>query len=59
MRRILGSVLLAMLLLSAGCATLEAQATYSPRPEPAFSRSWWGSDPVCAPGCPPGVGDGW
>jgi hypothetical protein len=43
--------------LSLSCATgneaYVRAGSYSPN-----ETSWWGSDPTCSPGCPPGQG-GW
>lgn len=45
-------------LLAPGCATGE-QAVSSSMYQGYESRSWWGSDPTCSPGCPPGQGGSW
>ncbi len=43
----------------AGCGTLEAYYSSPPSPEPMGINYWWGSDPTCSPGCPPGKTTGW
>ncbi len=44
-------------LLAPGCATTE-EAVSSSMYRGYETRSWWGDDPVCSPGCPPGMGGG-
>ena len=41
-------------LLASGCAT-EGKYPRRMDPNPFYGTSWWGSDPVCSPGCPAGL----
>jgi hypothetical protein len=47
---LLGMIVLAGL-FAAGCAT-EGKYPRKMNPRPFYNDSWWGSDPVCSPGCP-------
>jgi hypothetical protein len=49
----------ALWLMVAGCATVEGVYNPPPSPEPMGINFWWGSDPTCSPGCPPGATTGW
>ena len=53
----LGMLVLAWL-LAAGCAT-EGKYPQHMNPRPFYNDSWWGSDPVCSPGCPAGLSGRW
>ncbi|MCL6622796.1 MAG: hypothetical protein K6T55_11945 [Syntrophobacterales bacterium] len=45
---------------AAGCGTTEGYLYVPPpTPEPMGIQFWWGTDPTCAPGCPPGSPRGW
>jgi len=51
-------LLLLIGLMAAGCA----QPTPYPKhvnPRPFYNDSWWGTDPVCSPGCPTGQSGRW
>jgi hypothetical protein len=55
---ITGLLLVIIGLMAAGCA----QPTRYPEhmnPRPFYNESWWGSDPVCSPGCPTGLSGRW
>jgi hypothetical protein len=57
MKNILITILALMLmtwLLAPGCATTEQDVSRSMY-RGYESRSWWGSDPTCSPGCPTGM----
>ncbi len=60
MRRMTVWALMALAFLHlAGCGSLEGYVYMPPpSPEPMGAQFWWGSDPTCAPGCPPGS-PGW
>ena len=45
-------------LLAPGCAPKSTVST-TMSPRPFYSDSWWGTDPVCSPGCPAGTPHGW
>jgi hypothetical protein len=62
MKNILISMLAIILLswlLAPGCATREQRAPASSYFRADETPSWWGSDPTCAPGCPPGASGRW
>jgi hypothetical protein len=46
----LGMIML-IWLLAPGCAT-EGKYPQHMNPRPFYNDTWWGSDPVCSPGCP-------
>jgi hypothetical protein len=61
MKNILITILALMLmtwLLAPGCATTEQDVSRSMY-RGYESRSWWGSDPTCSPGCPTGLSGGY
>jgi hypothetical protein len=45
-------------LLACACAPRSTVST-TMSPNPFYGDSWWGSDPVCSPGCPSGMGPSW
>ncbi len=51
-------ILLAAGLMIAGCAKPSVYPEHM-SPRPFYNDTWWGSDPVCSPGCPTGMGPGW
>ena len=53
----LALILLAWL-LPLGCASTEEAASRSMY-RGYDSRSWWGDDPTCSPGCPPSLPGGY
>ncbi len=61
MKNILIAVLAIMLLvwlLAPGCATRD-EAPTSALYRSYDTRSWWGDDPTCSPGCPPSLSGGY
>jgi hypothetical protein len=56
-RNVLGLLVL-MGLLAAGCAT-SSTSSAPVNPRPFYNDSWWGTDPVCSPGCPSGMSPSW
>lgn len=50
--------LTALILLGCGCGEMK-QYLEPPSTEPMGINYWWGSDPTCSPGCPPGATTGW
>ncbi len=60
MRGFVGMILLtAWLTLLCGCGELERVYVPPGQGEPMRGSTWWGSDAVCSPGCPPGYGGSW
>jgi hypothetical protein len=51
-------MLLLIGLVAFACAPRSKVST-TMSPNPFYGDSWWGSDPVCSPGCPTGMGPGW
>lgn len=48
------------LMLVVGCLTLAcAPRTTTPTSVDMRQETWWGSDPVCSPGCPPAMQHSW
>jgi len=51
-------LLVVLCCLTVSCATgpeaYQAEASWG-----MDRKSWWGMDPVCSPGCPPGMSGGW
>jgi hypothetical protein len=45
-------------LLAAGCAQPTTYPAHM-EPRPFYNDTWWGTDPVCSPGCPPGAQQTW
>lgn len=54
---LLGTMLLVGALAS-GCGPT-GKATTTATPRPFYNDSWWGTDPVCSPGCPLGASPSW
>ena len=52
------TIILLTWLLAPGCATTEQDVSRSMY-RGYNSRSWWGSDPTCSPGCPAGMPGGY
>ena len=46
-------LLLLVGVLAAGCAKPSVYPEHMD-PRPFYNDSWWGTDPVCSPGCPVG-----
>ena len=45
-------------LLALSCAPRTTVST-TMSPNPFYESSWWGTDPVCSPGCPAGIPHRW
>uniref|UniRef100_A0A7V6A3G0 Lipoprotein n=1 Tax=Desulfobacca acetoxidans TaxID=60893 RepID=A0A7V6A3G0_9BACT len=54
----LTGVLLITGLMIAGCAKPTVYPEHM-NPRPFYNDSWWGSDPVCSPGCPTAPSGPW
>ncbi len=51
-------LLLFVALLAGGCAQPSVYPEHM-NPRPFYQDTWWGSDPVCSPGCPTGAQTPW
>jgi|GEM_PF-1650783 len=51
------AIMLLVMLLAPGCATRD-EAVSSSTWRGYETRSWWGDDPTCSPGCPPSLPGG-
>jgi len=51
-------ILVALSCLMMSCAT-GSEVYVEARPWTMDSQTWWGMDPTCSPGCPPGRGGSW
>lgn len=51
-------ILVALSCLMMSCAT-GSEVYVEARPWSMDSQTWWGMDPTCSPGCPPGRGGSW
>jgi hypothetical protein len=54
----MGGMLVLIGLLAFSCAPRSTVST-TMSPNPFYGDSWWGSDPVCSPGCPSNTRPGW
>jgi hypothetical protein len=55
----MAGLLLLIGLMIAGCATKPTAYPEHVNPRPFYNDTWWGSDPVCSPGCPTGTSAPW